>query len=304
MRSRCSRIWMSALVLTGMAVATHVAAREVKLEHDGLTVNAELELAEGKSLSDGVILMTHGTLAHGRMEIMRGLQNTFKEYGYNTLAINLSLGQDDRHGMYDCQAQHDHKHTDALDEIGLWLEWLKEQGAQDVVLLGHSRGGNQTAWFAAERDDPAVQAVVLIAPALWDPDYERKQYRSRYGEELMPLLDKAKALVAQGKGDTVLENVDFVYCEDTDVTAESFVSYYEDDPRKNTPTLLPGISKPVLVVAGTEDTVVKGLVEKVEPLADGERVELLVIEGADHMFRDLYLYDIVEAVEAFLEKRS
>lgn len=292
-----------ATVLIAGLAAVSVHAEEVKLEHDGLTLNAELQLAPGKTLADGVILMTHGTLAHARMEIMRGLQATFKEYGFNTLAINLSLGQDDRHGMYDCAATHRHKHTNALDEIGLWLDWAKGQGAAEIVLLGHSRGGNQTAWFAAERGDPALRAVVLVAPQLWSPDYARQSYRKRYGTDLDPFLEKAKALVAEGKGGTVLQGVDFIYCEETAATAEAVVSYYATDPRKDTPYLLAKIDKPVLVFAGTADTVVDGerLAGQVQPLTDRGRVELRVIEGADHMFRDLYWYDIVEAVEAFLE---
>jgi len=304
MTSNPIRAWAAVLVLAGASLCGTAAARTVTLEHDGLTVNGELELADGKTLADGLILMTHGTLAHSRMEIMRGLQNVFKEYGFNTLSINLSLGQSDRSGMYDCAARHVHKHTDAVDEIGAWLDWAKKEGAEGVVLLGHSRGGNQTAWFAAERGDPAVKAVVLVAPALWDAQYEREQYRSRYGEDLAGLLDKAKGLVEQGKGEAVLKGVDFVYCEDTEVTAETFVNYYEDDPRKDTPHLLPKIEAPVLVFAGSEDTVVKGLEQKVEPLADGDKVQLVVIDGAEHMFRDLYQYDIVEGVQAFLEERQ
>lgn len=302
MTSNPYRTLAAALTFTGAALAvTTAAAREVTLEHEGMTLNAELELADGKSLSDGLILMTHGTLAHARMEIMSSLQNTFKEYGYNTLSINLSLGQSDRHGMYECADRHTHKHTDAVDEIGLWLDWAKGEGAGDITLLGHSRGGNQTAWYAAERDVSDVNGVVLIAPAMWDAESEYAGYEQTYGEPLEPILEKAKGLVEAGKGDTVLEGVDFIYCEDTEVTAETFVNYYQDDSRKDTPTLLPKIDKPVLVFAGTEDTVVDGLEEVVEPIADGEQVQLVVIDGAEHMFRDLYVYDLVEGVEAFLE---
>jgi alpha/beta superfamily hydrolase len=56
----------------------------------------------------------------------------------------------------------------------------------------------------------------------------------------------------------------------------------------------------VLVIAGTEDTAVRGLPEKVEPLADGERIQLLVIDGADHFFRDLYSEDIADTVAELL----
>lgn len=291
-----------ALCLGLLLISAPAQAKPVQLVHDGLTVNAELVTADGSDLGDGVVLMVHGTLAHGQMEIMKGLQNVFREYGINSLAINLSLGQDDRTGMYDCDSTHRHKHTDALTEIDLWLNWLKEQGADNITLLGHSRGGNQAAWFASEQDDPALKKVVLIAPQMWDIDYEHKNYQERYETELQPIFEKANKLVATGKGDTLLKDVDFIYCQDTDVTAEAFVNYYKDDPRKDTPGLLKNINEPVLVFAGTEDTVVKGLEKKVEPLADGKQVKLVVIDGADHMFRDLYLYDIVENMQTFMEQ--
>lgn len=293
----------AAMALFSSITSMAVSAEEIKLDHKGTILNAELSLAEGRTLEDGVILMTHGTLAHARMEIMRSLQSIFREYGYNSLAINLSLGQSDRHGMYDCADTHAHKHTDALDEIGAWLDWAKAQGAEQVVLLGHSRGGNQTAWFAAEHEMPAVVAVVLIAPQLWSEEYARASYNKRFGHDLDSVLAQAQDLVGQGRGDAVLENVDFIYCEDTDVTAEAFVNYYASDPRMDTASLIPKIDKPVLVFAGTEDQVVKGVASAMQPLVESGQVELEVIEGAGHMFRDLYGYDVVESVEAFLNGR-
>ena len=70
----------------------------------------------------------------------------------------------------------------------------------------------------------------------------------------------------------------------------------------DTPRLIPEIKAPVLVIAGSEDKVVEGLVEKMQPLADGQRVQLIVLEGADHFFRDLYADDIGDAVQALLDK--
>ncbi|TDY02840.1 alpha/beta hydrolase [Thiohalophilus thiocyanatoxydans] len=293
------------LLLITMALGSGAAqAKQVQTDYEDLKLNAELVQADGSSLEEGVVLMVHGTLAHGQMEIMKGLQNVFKEYGINSLAINLSLGQSDREGMYDCDDTHRHKHTDAVDEVAHWLNWLKEQGADNITLLGHSRGGNQAAWFAAEQNDPALKEVVLIAPQMWDMKYERKNYKERYDTALQPIFNKAKKLVKKGKGDTLLKNTDFIYCEDTTVSAESFVNYYKDDERKDTPGLLKQIDKPVLVIAGTEDNVVKGLEKRVEPLADGEKVKLEVIDGANHMFRDLYLYDIADQVQALIDARS
>ena len=76
-------------------------AQEVTTSHHTLTLNAELKLAEGSTLADGVLLITHGTLAHNKMELIATLQDLLTDAGINTLAINLSLGIDNRHGMYD-----------------------------------------------------------------------------------------------------------------------------------------------------------------------------------------------------------
>ena len=110
----------------------------------------------------------------------------------------------------------------------------------------------------------------------------------------------AQQLVAEGKGNDLLEHVDFLFCPDTSVAAATFLSYYAPDERFDTPRLIPEIKPPVLVIAGSEDQVMKGLVDQVRPLADGQRVQLEVIDGADHFFRDLYAEDVADAIRARL----
>jgi len=276
-------------------------AEEITLTNaSGQAVNANLQRAEGKTLADGVVLLTHGTLAHNKMEIISTLQELLAERGINSLAPTLSLGIANRTGMYDCTVPHTHKHTDALGEIGLWLNWLKAQGAADVVLAGHSRGGNQTAWFAAYEPDPAVSKVVLIAPATWYQDKAARSFDKNNKRPLKEVMREANALIRAGEGDTVLKGVGMLYCTDADATAASFASYNRHDERFHTPHLIPLIGKPTLVVVGSEDTVVEGLVNATRPLADAGKVELAVIDGADHFFLDLYAEDLADAVEAFI----
>jgi pimeloyl-ACP methyl ester carboxylesterase len=296
------RLTMKVLGLAfAAAVAGAAAAEEVRLQHRGLTLNANLELADGASLADGVVLLTHGTLAHNRMEIISELQGQLRDAGRNTLAINLSLGLDDREGAYDCAVPHRHRHTDAVDEIAAWVEWLKGEGAGDIAVLGHSRGGNQTAWYAAERTDPAVQAVVLIAPSTWSEEQAARGYESASAKPLAPVLTRARAAARHGEGEALMQDVDLLYCQGASATVDAFLSYYEPDPRFDTPQLLERIALPTLVIAGSEDTIVRDLEERVAPLADGERLQFVMLEGADHFFRDLYVDDIVEAVDRFLQ---
>lgn len=287
-------------VLFGAALAQ---AEDVTLESpQGLTLTANLVLADGQDVSERIVLLTHGTLAHGKMEIMATLQEVLKERGISSLAPTLSLGLSKRTGMYDCQVTHTHKHTDALEEIGLWLDWLKAQGATDVVLAGHSRGGNQTAWFAARNPDPVVSKVVLIAPATWDAEAAARGFEKTHGRPLADVLAEATALINAGQGDQVMKGVGLLYCPGADVTAASFEDYYRADDRRHTPNLMPMIGKPTLVVAGSEDTVVADLIDAVRPLADAGTVQMVVVDGADHFFRDLYAEDVADAIEAFLNE--
>lgn len=72
------------------------------------------------------------------------------------------------------------------------------------------------------------------------------------------------------------------------------------DMRQDTPHLLPEIKKPVLVFAASEDQVVKGLDKKLAPVAESGVIELEVMEGADHSFRDLYAEDLVDRAVEFI----
>jgi pimeloyl-ACP methyl ester carboxylesterase len=291
----------SILILISFLPAQAVYAEEIKLQLENLTLNANLEKAEDWPTGP-TVLITHGTLSHNKSEIMTALQELFLENGVSSLSINLGLGLDDRLGPYDCSIPHIHKHEDAVDEIDTWLGWLKKRGVTQVILLGHSRGGNQTAWYAAEHDDPVVKKVILVAPQTWSPEYAARNYEKNYGQPLAPVLKEAESLVSAGQPKSAMENTDFIYCKDTTASAEAMVSYYAPDPRKDTPFLLPKIKKPVLVFAGTEDQVVKGLDEKLAPVADAGDIELEVMDGADHSFRDLYAEDLVERAIEFINE--
>jgi pimeloyl-ACP methyl ester carboxylesterase len=295
------RVRRAGFALAIALAAGSTGAEEVTLSYRGLTLNGNLKTAGTEWQQGPVVLLTHGTLAHGGMEIMQTLQSALQERGISSLSMTLSLGLDNRRGMYDCVVPHTHRHTDAVGEIDAWLGWLQSQGVEEVALLGHSRGGNQSARFAAEHPGAPVSAVILVAPQTWSDAAAVRDYDKRFGKALESELERARVLDKEGRGAEMLAPVDFIYCAETSATAAAFLSYYSPDPRMDTPSLIPEIKAPVLVVAGSEDDVVEGLVEAVQPLADGERVNLIVLDGADHFFRDLYAEEIADAVQTLLE---
>lgn len=136
-------------------------AEEINLPYQGLTLNANLSVAPGRSLSDGVVLITHGSQAHSRLELIEGLQERLLEHGRNSLAISLSLGIDNRHGLWDCSVPSQYRHEDAIGEIGAWVEWLESRGANDIILMAHSRGGSQSLQYATEQDSAIIKSLVL-----------------------------------------------------------------------------------------------------------------------------------------------
>ncbi len=290
--------WLSLLILLFLGSAQ---AEEISFKYNGIYLRANLEKTDNWP-KDPVVLMTHGTLGHNRMEIISTLQELFKENGVSSLAINLSLGLQNRNSaMYDCATPHTHKHSDAVGEISAWVEWLRFEGIKNIVLLGHSRGGNQTAWYAAERSAPVISKVILVAPQVWSADRAAGNYNKRYGKSLEAVLGEANALVKSGKGRQIMKHTDFLYCKDTSVTAEAFAGYYQPDERLDTPFLVEKIKQPVLLFIGSEDKVVEGLQKKLQKLSRTDHLSIEIMDGADHFFRDLYAEDLVERAVEFIQ---
>ena len=288
-----------ALFFVTVSTASISQAKDVQLTHNGLVLNGRLEVAPSKTLEDGVILMLHGTLAHHAMETISGLQDVLTERDFSTLAISLGFGINDRRGMYDCTIPATHQYRDALTELGAWVKWLKQQGAKQITLFAHSRGGAQAALYMSENPDPVVKHSVLLAPSTWDKDKASAGFKTTHNAELNERLQQARALSDSGKGMIMMKGVGVLYCAGADVSAQSFLSYYQPDPRFDTPTLLPQISIPTLVIAGELDEVVKGLPKRIEPLIN-ESLSLQVVEGAGHFFLDLFGEDVADYMEEFL----
>jgi pimeloyl-ACP methyl ester carboxylesterase len=289
-------------VLAALLVGAPLHAEEVRTRHRGMTLNAILEMAPGKGLEDGVMLIAHGLLAHNRLELIAALQRGLRDKGLSTLAINFALGVDDRHGMFDCGRLHTHRPADALDEIEAWIGWLKTQGATEIALLGHSQGGAQVALYAAERRDPAVGAVVLLAPATFDAAEVAAAYEQRHGAPLAPVLARAEELLRSGRGETPIDRIGFLYCPNATATASSIVGWYAPSPLRNTPTLLPRIRQRTLVVAAGADTVVPDLTAQLRTLEGQANLTAHVLDGADHFFLDLHGEDAVDTIVDWLRR--
>ncbi len=146
---RPSALIFAALAL--MAGPALAAAEPVQIKPSLTKLNGNLELPAGEKLEgENVVVIVHGMLSHYGQETVVALQKNLKARGIASLAINLSLGVDDRKGPRACDVVHDYALAGARREIRLWLEWLGAQHAKTIDIVGFSRGGAQVAAIGPE----------------------------------------------------------------------------------------------------------------------------------------------------------
>lgn len=192
------------LGLTGLS--NTVVAKEVTQTFNGLTLNANLEIAEGSNLTDSMVLILHGLMGHYGMEIIEASQQALLDNGRSSLAMNLSLGIDNRTGFHDCDTPHRHIQDNALLEIQAWIDWLKRQGTSEIVLLAHSRGANKAMVYTAVQADAAITHLVLLAPGV---DDSKLRFEDRYGPIFDDTLARMNQAKQDGNGDKLVDSVDF-----------------------------------------------------------------------------------------------
>jgi len=279
-----------------LIMAELCVAEEVTQSFNGITVNANLEMAAGKDFNDGMVLILHGMMGHNKMELVVASQQILLENDLSSLAINLSLNLDNRHGYFDCNLPQAHLQQNAVKELALWVDWLRQRGVRKIVLMSHSRGANQAMVYAAENSDPEISHVILLAPGA---DDVKGSYEKRYGPIFDANVRRMQERIGLNKGGEPVSNIDFWFCPRAEVTPDSFISYYGPDSKfRQFHKYLGKIQVPVLVIAGSQDERFPNIPEQIGPMIDNQRLFLVVIEDSGHFFRDL---NIEEAVEALIE---
>ena len=276
-------------------------AEEITIKHNGLTLNANLTMAEGNHFSAGMVLVMHGVLGHNRMEVVEAAQQALLDIGFSSLAMNLSLSIDNRHGFLDCDVDHQHIQDDVLDEVGAWIDYLNSQGANRIVLMGHGFGANQILAYVQDRPDPIITHLIFLAPNTTSTFGDA--HLRRYGQSADATLNKAKQLIEEGRGHELMANTDFLFCPRAQVSPNSFVSYYSVEKVEqyfDFPRFLSSTDIPSLVTTGAADERQPQVAKQIFPYVDGKKIQLTVIEDAGHFFHDFNIDKAMKSVVDFL----
>lgn len=198
--------------------------------------------------------------------------------GYAFLLSNMRASYNNAYAEY----------ADCVQDIAAFVAYAKSKGYSRIALLGISLGGARVAQYVAERNDPAIKAVVFIS-SIPSP-YLEFQIRSSDADKrrLEDTLAHARDLVAQGKGDEpVAYNNWFPGFVSVMGTAKSLISFFGAPSDPSAPSSVkygPKITVPALVIHGDKDELaLPPNANKIyDSLTASPQRDLIWVKGASH----------------------
>ena len=166
----------------------------------------------------------------------------------------------------------------AMLEITAHVQSLRDQGAERVVLIGHSMGCPAAMGFAARGG--RADALVLLAPGHIPYGY----YHYPTLKAVHDSIDEARALVAAGKGDTRQNFVDINQGRRQTLlaSARDYLSFFDPDSDADMGVTAPRLpaSLPVLTAIGEEDPLFANVrAYFVDKLPANPRSRFLAVKG-------------------------
>jgi pimeloyl-ACP methyl ester carboxylesterase len=158
---------------------------------------------------------------------------------------------------------------DSIHDIDSGIQFLIEQGFEEVILLGHSTGANKVTYYMAHQQDPRVKAVVLTSPL------SDRLVSDESAQLIKQNLQKAQTLSEQGEGDTLRTDL-FYYVTTpnrlvsllTPGSDEDTFDYGDPEPKM---TDLSKITSPLLVVFGERDEHADRPISEIKKVFDAKR---------------------------------
>ncbi len=206
------------------------------------------------------------------------LAGALTDNGYAFLLSNMRASYNNPYAEY----------GDAVKDIAAFVAYAKSKGYTRIALLGISLGGPRVAQYVAERNDPAVKAVVFIA-SIPSP-YLEFQIRSSEADKrrLEETLAHARELVAQGKGEQPVA-YDNWFPGGVSVmgTAKALISFFGAPSDSSAPSSIkygPKITVPALVIHGEKDELAlpPNAHKLYDSLTASPQRDLVWVKGASH----------------------
>lgn len=175
------------------------------------------------------------------------------------------------------------KYSESPRDIAGWIDFAMDTGFEQVVLVGHSLGARKAAYYQSERQDSRVQGLVVASPGM--------AFLDAPDAEFDEVLERARRMVSEGKGRELVGWPRYG-CSMSAATLVEGEGEFQNIffTRDDSPPAVSRVRCPMLALYGSEektgeqirialDTIRRNAVAAV-------RLDILVIEGADHIYSD------------------
>lgn len=281
---------------------TMASAQEVSIAL-GNSLYGLAEYTEGDKDKPAVFIL-HGILQTRDFSTTSRIGEFLAEAGYTTLRPTMSLGIDSRKQSLPCEAIHTHTMSSDIEEIARWLQWLKNQTGQPIILIGHSAGASQLVAYldkyqSADQNtkqmsgkipgqSPGIipEKTILISLAYFG---NRPSSYATAAE-----IAKARNAVAEGKLGPA--PFGFVYCNEYVSSPTAYLSYVDWSQARITDGLK-NIRSPVSLLFGAAD-------QRIDNTWPGRLkdmgMDVHIVDGANHFFHASHEFDLLDFLEQSL----
>ena len=241
----------------------------------------------GGARPDVGILLIHGLAGTFEGPPIGVLADLLAARGFSTLALNMrDAGCCTFTSLFE----------DNVSDIDAGVQFLKDSGATQIVLAGHSLGTNRVTYYRAQVGDPAVRALVLLAGV---GNAHRVALAFDITGAGAQALAEAERRIAEDDGADDLLELPLGAIGTFYYTPWSLISNGGADTNSDQFRWLPHIDLPVLIVHATRDVLsaVQQPALAQEVAVGSPQADLVYVEGADHGFTQhaAELADILEA---------
>lgn len=250
---------------------------------NSITVSAEYSVGDADKAA---VFILHGFLQTRNYLTVQSLITNVRDDGYTVLAPNLSLAISNRKQSLACEAIHHHNMSQDIEEIDYWIKWLEKKGHNEIVLVGHSYGSLQILLYANSKKRISVKTI--IATSLIDVE------KSNNNQLIKTYLVKARKHIKNNNDD--LHEYSISYCKKYLSPAKNYISYAKWTKNKIISELTQS-NILVSVILGNDDVRVD---KKWISLLKKNRINLIIIDGANHFFDSAFEFDLNEQVLTLL----
>ncbi|HHJ38720.1 MAG: hypothetical protein AXA67_03145 [Methylothermaceae bacteria B42] len=143
---------------------------------------AVLDEARSPSTEGGVILLPEAGHGPTTQTVIGPLRDYLPDHGWTTLSLHLPVLEPEAR-----LAEYWKLLPEAGKRVTAAVNWWKQKGVKNIVLLGYGWGGLVAATYLAGQPDEAIRAAVFISSG-WPPERSREM-KEKLDKINVPVLD-------------------------------------------------------------------------------------------------------------------